>query len=214
MKIDGFDQATTVEMAATLPDWFDQYNTALAVVARPALGVVQGDVAVSAVSPHAMTLSAGDRTVTVGFERPVRGFEELVDAVVALAEAARRETSDRSPTDLEQVMSSVRTQQLHHGAVIECARLSASVGSVRIGPFPSFRSLGWDQAVSLFTGADGRPVPADMTFEQVAGHADRAPGSDLHDPRDRYRRCCRGVGRAAWRRSVEHVDLGAAVHAG
>ncbi|MEM9514084.1 MAG: siderophore-interacting protein [Actinomycetota bacterium] len=166
MQIDGFNTATSDELAATLPGLFDQYASTLAFIARPTLGIVDGEVVVSRLSPNHMVIGIGTQSATVEFDEPIVGLEDLVGTAVSLAEVARDQFPDAPLTELEQVMSSVRSQQLYQGTVVDTHRLSDSVYSVRIGPFPRFASLGWDQSVSVFTGSDGRDIPPDMTFEQ------------------------------------------------
>ncbi|MEM8619189.1 MAG: siderophore-interacting protein [Actinomycetota bacterium] len=166
MQIDGFDPATTDELGTTLPALFDQYAATLAFIARPVLGLVEGEVRVLRLSPNDMVIGVGERSAEVEFDDPIGGLEDLVGTAVTLAAVARDQFPDAPLTDLEQIMSSVRAQRLYQGEVVGSERLSDSVYSVRIGPFPTFASLGWDQSVSVLTGSDGRDVLPTMTFEQ------------------------------------------------
>ena len=165
MQVTGFAPDVTETIQELLPEVVVQYNDTIRLAARPQLGPIDTDVEISEISTDGVRIAANGESVWVDFASPVTGLDQLAQATVDLAEAARDLHPDEPMTSLEVIMTTARGQRLHRGTVIETRFLSDHLAAVRLGPFPGFESLGWDQSLSVLTMADGRPVPDDLTLE-------------------------------------------------
>ncbi|MEM8748197.1 MAG: siderophore-interacting protein [Actinomycetota bacterium] len=165
MQVTGFAPDVTETIQELLPEVVVQYNDTIRLAARPQLGPIDTDVEISEISTDGVRIAANGESVWVDFASPVTGLDQLAQATVDLAEAARDLHPDEPMTSLEVIMTTARGQRLHRGEVIETRFLSDHLAAVRLGPFPGFESLGWDQSLSVLTMADGRVVPDDLTLE-------------------------------------------------
>ncbi|MEL6894143.1 MAG: siderophore-interacting protein, partial [Actinomycetota bacterium] len=142
-----------------------EYSDTIRLAARPQLGPTTGDARLSDLSPDGVGIVIGDQSAWVDFETPLSGIDDLGSATVELARAARDLYPDEPMTSLEIALSGLDGQRLHRGTVLSTRRLSDHLMAVRIGPFPEFSSLGWDQSLTVFTFTDGRSIPDDLTVE-------------------------------------------------
>lgn len=167
MQVTGFDDQTNAALTEFLPDISEMYGDTIHLAARPHMDLTpEEEVHLTELSPLGVRLTSPHGSVWVDFPTPAVTADDVGTATLELAAAARLMFPETPITSLESTIAELDEQRVHRGAVVGVRLLSPRVVAVQIGPFPAFRSLGWDQSITLFTLTDDKPVPADLTLER------------------------------------------------
>lgn len=172
----------------------DEAQDALLLTARWATGADDATaVRITRIDPHGVEVdvhvAAGAvRRERMPFDPPADDLHDVEERLVAMLLAARAADPEGPPTEIERRFAQARRQRLFPCVVRSVRELSPRLRALTMGPVPGFRSLGWDQSVTLMVPTVDRPVPPDLTFDELqAMPADRRPHGATytvrrHDP--------------------------------
>lgn len=166
IEVTGFAPDEQQMIETNFVELLDEQAGALRLVARMAIAELDGPVEARKVRPDGLLVADRSSSGWVTFAEPVTSAQELPARLQALMTEARRMFPEAPATGMEVFGRTGHTMTFHSGEVLAATDLSADVRSVRIGPFPDFVSISWDQVVKLVTPLPGRPVPRGLSYSE------------------------------------------------